>query len=109
MCGIAGTYGFGADTEGIARRMSSALAHRGPDGERLFVDDRPGVAHRRLAVIAREHGAQPMTSADGRYTIVYNGETYNCLGLRAELEELGHTCRTGSDTEVLLEAQAEWG
>ncbi|HEX7350156.1 asparagine synthase (glutamine-hydrolyzing) [Brachybacterium sp.] len=109
MCGIAGTYGFGADTEGIARRMSGALAHRGPDGEGLFVDDRTGLAHRRLAIIDREHGAQPMTTADGRYTIIYNGETYNYLDLRAELEGLGHTFRTDSDTEVLLEAHAEWG
>ncbi|WP_114855277.1 asparagine synthase (glutamine-hydrolyzing) [Brachybacterium sp. YJGR34] len=109
MCGIAGTYGFGADTEGIARRMSSALAHRGPDGEGLFVDGPAGLAHRRLSIIDREHGAQPMTTADGRYTIVYNGETYNYLALREELEELGHTFRTVSDTEVLLEAHAEWG
>ena len=109
MCGIAGTYGFGAETEGIARRMSGALAHRGPDGEGLFVGDQAGLAHRRLAIIDREHGAQPMTTADGRYTIIYNGETYNYLDLRAELEELGHTFRTDSDTEVLLEAHAEWG
>ena len=109
MCGIAGTYGFGADTEDIARRMSGALAHRGPDGEGLFVDDRTGLAHRRLAIIDREHGAQPMTTADGRYTIIYNGETYNYLDLRAELEELGRTFRTDSDTEVLLQAHAEWG
>ncbi|MDN5599067.1 MAG: asparagine synthase (glutamine-hydrolyzing) [Brachybacterium sp.] len=109
MCGIAGTYGFGADTEGIARRMSGALAHRGPDGEGLFVDDRTALAHRRLAIIDREHGAQPMTTADGRYTIIYNGETYNYLELRAELEQLGHSFRTDSDTEVLLEAHAEWG
>ena len=109
MCGIAGNYGFGADTEGIARRMSSALAHRGPDGEGLFVDGQTGLAHRRLAIIDREHGAQPMTTADGRYTIIYNGETYNYLELRAELEQLGHSFRTDSDTEVLLEAHAEWG
>src|SRR5690606_19355154 len=67
------------------------------------------LAHRRLAIIDREHGAQPMTTADGRYTIIYNGETYNYLELRAELEELGRTFRTDSDTEVLLEAHAEWG
>ncbi|MGO2584197.1 MAG: asparagine synthase (glutamine-hydrolyzing) [Brachybacterium tyrofermentans] len=109
MCGISGSYGFGADTEGIARRMNSALAHRGPDGEGLFVDGETGLAHRRLSIIDVAGGAQPMTTADGRYTIVYNGETYNYLPLRAELEELGHTFRTDSDTEVLLEAHAEWG
>ena len=109
MCGISGSYGFGADTEGIARRMNSALAHRGPDGEGIFVDGETGLAHRRLAIIDVAGGAQPMTSADGRYTIVYNGETYNYLELRDELEALGHTFRTDSDTEVLLEAHAEWG
>ncbi|MDN5686330.1 MAG: asparagine synthase (glutamine-hydrolyzing) [Brachybacterium sp.] len=109
MCGISGSYGFGVDAEGIARRMNSALAHRGPDGEGLFTDGQTSLAHRRLAIIDREHGAQPMTTADGRYTIVYNGETYNYLELRAELEGLGRTFRTDSDTEVLLQAHAEWG
>ncbi|GAA1488547.1 asparagine synthase (glutamine-hydrolyzing) [Brachybacterium sacelli] len=109
MCGISGSYGFGADSEGIARRMNSALAHRGPDGEGLFVDGQTALAHRRLSIIDVAGGAQPMTTADGRYTIVYNGETYNYLELRAELESLGHTFRTASDTEVLLEAHAEWG
>ncbi|WP_193104211.1 asparagine synthase (glutamine-hydrolyzing) [Brachybacterium sp. FME24] len=109
MCGISGSYGFGADTEGIARRMNSALAHRGPDGEGIFVAGQAGLAHRRLSIIDIAGGAQPMTTQDGRYTIVYNGETYNYLDLRAELQELGHTFRTESDTEVLLEAHAEWG
>ena len=109
MCGIAGTYGFGDLTEDIARRMNCALAHRGPDGEGIHVSGDVGLAHRRLSIIDREHGAQPMTTADGRYTIVYNGETYNYLPLREELEGLGHQFRTASDTEVLLEAHAQWG
>ena len=109
MCGISGSYGFGADTEDIARRMNAALAHRGPDGEGLFLSGRAGLAHRRLAIIDIAGGAQPMTTEDGRYTIVYNGEVYNYLDLRAELEALGRSFRTDSDTEVLLQAHAEWG
>ncbi|MGY5763846.1 asparagine synthase (glutamine-hydrolyzing) [Brachybacterium sp. DNPG3] len=109
MCGISGSYGFGAETEGIARRMNDALAHRGPDGEGIAVVGSAGLAHRRLSIIDREHGAQPMTTDDGRYTIVYNGEVYNYLDLRTELESLGHAFHTVSDTEVLLHAHAEWG
>lgn len=77
MCGISGSYGFGADTEDIARRMNACLAHRGPDGEGVFFSGRTGLAHRRLAIIDRAGGDQPMTTADGRYTIIYNGEVYN--------------------------------
>jgi asparagine synthase (glutamine-hydrolysing) len=109
MCGISGSFGLGADTEAIARRMNAALAHRGPDGEGIQVQGSAGLAHRRLSIIDRDHGAQPMTTADGRYTIVYNGEVYNYLELRAELEAAGRTFRTDSDTEVLLEAHAAWG
>lgn len=109
MCGISGSYGFGADTEDIARRMNACLAHRGPDGEGVFFSGRTGLAHRRLAIIDRAGGDQPMTTADGRYTIIYNGEVYNYLELRAELEAAGRTFATDSDTEVLLQAHAEWG
>ena len=109
MCGISGSYGFGAGTEDIARRMNACLAHRGPDGEGLFLSGSTGLAHRRLAIIDRESGDQPMTTADGRHTIVYNGEVYNYLELRAELEATGRTFATDSDTEVLLQAHAAWG
>jgi asparagine synthase (glutamine-hydrolysing) len=109
MCGISGSFGFGAGTEAIAQQMNAVLAHRGPDGEGLLVQGSAGLAHRRLSIIDRDHGAQPMTTADGRYTIVYNGEVYNYLDLRSELEAEGRTFRTDSDTEVLLEAHAAWG
>lgn len=109
MCGISGSYGFGADTEAIARRMNACLAHRGPDGEGIHVAGSAGLAHRRLAIIARESGDQPMTTADGEHTIVYNGEVYNYLELRSELEEAGRSFATESDTEVLLQAHAAWG
>jgi asparagine synthase (glutamine-hydrolysing) len=89
--------------------MNDSQQHRGPDGEGLFTDDLVGLAHRRLSIIDRAHGQQPMASADGRYTLAYNGEVYNYLDLRAELEGLGHTFATDSDTEVVLQAFAEWG
>jgi asparagine synthase (glutamine-hydrolysing) len=109
MCGISGSFGLGADTEAVAQRMNAALAHRGPDGQGIHVRGSAGLAHRRLSIIDRDHGAQPMTTADGRFTIVYNGEVYNHLALRAELEAEGRSFRTDSDTEVLLEAHAAWG
>src|SRR5690625_5639177 len=95
MCGISGSYGFGAATEDITRRMNAALAHRGPDGEGVFHSGQSGLAHRRLSILDIEHGAQPMTTQDGRFTIVYNGEVYNYLELRSEehtseLQSRGH-------------------
>lgn len=107
MCGIAGIIGK-AD-EGLIQSMTRLLAHRGPDGEGYYLE--PGVAlgHRRLSIIDLETGQQPMTSADGRYTIVFNGEIYGFLELRRELESRGVRFRTRSDTEVLLEAYATWG
>lgn len=108
MCGIAGYFGFMAD-EALLQRMNDVQRHRGPDGEGVFIDGLAGLAHRRLSIIDVAHGQQPMSTPDGRYTIVYNGEVYNYLDLRAELETAGHTFTTDSDTEVVLEAFAEWG
>lgn len=108
MCGIAGYHGLEAD-EALLRRMNDAQEHRGPDGDGVFTDGLVGFAHRRLSIIDRAHGEQPMTTADGRYTIAYNGEVYNYLALRAELEAAGRTFETDCDTEVVLQAFAEWG
>ncbi len=108
MCGIAGYHGLPAD-EGLLQRMNDCQRHRGPDGEGVHTDGPCGLAHRRLSIIDVAHGQQPMTTADGRYTIVYNGEVYNYLDLRGELEGLGRTFTTDSDTEVVLQAFAEWG
>jgi asparagine synthase (glutamine-hydrolysing) len=92
--------------------MTDALAHRGPDGEGLWVDEDAGVAlgHRRLAIIDLSVAAgQPMLSGSGRYAITYNGEIYNYRELRAELEMAGVRFRSQSDPEVLVEACAAWG
>ena len=108
MCGIAGYYGFDGDAA-LLERMALEQHHRGPDDARTFIDNPVGLAHQRLVILDREGGAQPMTSADGRYVLAYNGEVYNYRELRAELAELSRTFATQSDTEVVLQSFAEWG
>lgn len=112
MCGVAGVLHLDGAPAGAVplRRMTDAIAHRGPDGEGQTVDGPVGLGHRRLAVIdLSAAGRQPMQTADGRYTISYNGEVYNFAELRTELEALGHRFRSRTDSEVVLEAWAEWG
>ena len=92
--------------------MTASLVHRGPDGEGLWHDRSKAVylGHRRLSIIDLAGGAQPMWSADGNYGVVFNGEIYNHLVLRRELEKEGHVFKTDhSDTEVLLHGFREWG
>ncbi len=112
MCGIAGAL----DRSGapvpidLLRRMSDAIAHRGPDGEGQYADGPVGLANRRLAIIdPRPDGNQPMFDASGNYAITYNGELYNFRELRVELERLGRRFCTNTDTEVALNAYAAWG
>lgn len=108
MCGIAGIIGKNAD-EAVVKKMTDAIAHRGPDGEGFF--NAPGIAlgHRRLKIIdLTDNARQPMTTADGRYTIIFNGEVYNYLELRREIEGQ-FSWRSTSDTEVILNSYALWG
>ncbi|MCX6957702.1 MAG: asparagine synthase (glutamine-hydrolyzing) [Verrucomicrobiae bacterium] len=110
MCGIAGFIGSGSRE--VLERMTRALAHRGPDAEGFFVEEKSGVnfGHRRLAIVDLVDGAQPMTTADGELVIVFNGEIYNHAELRAELVGKGYFFQTNhSDTEVLLYGYREWG
>jgi asparagine synthase (glutamine-hydrolysing) len=111
MCGLAGMAR--RDPGGVSRealhRMASALRHRGPDGYGLFVGRRVGLAHTRLSIIDVAGGAQPMTNEDGTLVIAYNGEVYNYLELRGELEDRGHVFRSNTDTEVLVHGFEEWG
>ena len=117
MCGIVGILdqhqqNTESELKSIANRMADSIAHRGPDSEGSWVDADAGIAfaHRRLAIIDLSvEGNQPMSSSDGRYVIVFNGEIYNFQELRTDLETLGHNFRSNSDTEVLLEAISEWG
>jgi asparagine synthase (glutamine-hydrolysing) len=111
MCGLAGLLrldGAPAD-RALLERMNSRLAHRGPDGAGLLCQGPLGLAHRRLSIIDLATGDQPMIREDLGRAIVFNGEIYNYLELRAELLAKGHAFRTTSDTEVLLVAHAAWG
>jgi asparagine synthase (glutamine-hydrolysing) len=111
MCGIAGLLRFdGLPADGtLLERMIEVAHHRGPDDTGRMLLGPVGLAHKRLAIIdLNPRGRQPMVYA-GRYWIVYNGEVYNYVELRAELERLGHAFCTTSDTEVILAAYAEWG
>jgi asparagine synthase (glutamine-hydrolysing) len=112
MCGIAGLIQLdGAPVSPVTlQRMTDAIRHRGPDGEGHWIEGEVGFGHRRLAIIdLSPAGHQPMISADQRYLLNYNGEIYNFRELRAELEALGHQFRSRTDSEVVLEALAEWG
>ena len=112
MCGIAGLINLDGSpvSPAILKRMTDAVAHRGPDGEGQWVEGNVGLGHRRLAIIDLSPlGHQPMVSADHRYLLTYNGEIYNYRELRTELEAKGYWFRSQTDSEVLLNALAEWG
>jgi len=115
MCGIAGLWSPTPLAEGEAvvghlARMARALRHRGPDDSGTWSDGTVGLAHTRLAIIdLTPTGRQPMSDERERASIVYNGECYNFLTLRRELEAKGHRFRGGSDTEVILRGYLEWG
>jgi asparagine synthase (glutamine-hydrolysing) len=105
MCGIAGFTTIRAspdDPRELIRQMAQSLRPRGPDGDGYDADSCVTLGHRRLSIIDLEGGAQPMSTEDGRYCIVYNGEIYNYIELRRDLEARGCVFRTTSDTEVLL-------
>ena len=113
MCGIAGivdlTGGAGSPPRDALLRMAGALKHRGPDEFGIYRGARAGLAHARLAIIDLATGQQPLANEDDTLWIVFNGEIFNYVELRAELERLGHRFRTGSDTEVIVHAWEAWG
>ncbi len=108
MCGIAGIAGRTAPDDATLRRMAGAMAHRGPDAQGTWSDDACGLAFRRLSIIdLDDRSNQPLHL--GRHHLVFNGEVYDYLERRAELEALGHRFVTEGDAEVLLHAWAQWG
>ena len=92
-----------------ARKALDSIAHRGPDAAGEWTEGEVFLGHRRLSIIDLASGAQPMSSADGRYVVVFNGEIYNFQELRAALAHEGVRFRTQSDTEVLVEGYVHWG
>ena len=112
MCGIAGATinMLGTNPEETLERMNAVMIHRGPDMGSLYTDSLMGLCHRRLSIIdLSEDGKQPMVSPDGRYIIVFNGEIYNFMALREQLEDKGYQFKTQTDTEVLMILYAEYG
>ncbi|MHC2461138.1 asparagine synthase (glutamine-hydrolyzing) [Bradyrhizobium embrapense] len=111
MCGIFGLVGKTGPVDARqVDQMTDLVAHRGPDGRGVRVNGNVGMGHRRLAIIdLTDDGAQPMRDRRLPIWITYNGEIYNYVELRTELEALGYTFHTASDTEVLLTAYVCWG
>ena len=111
MCGIVGWYrrdGLAVTPE-VIRSQCNTIVHRGPDDEGILTDGDLGMGMRRLSIIDVAGGHQPIHTEDGRHSIVFNGEIYNHLQLRAELQRTGYRFRTRSDTETILIAYREWG
>ncbi len=112
MCGIVGLIlpAGSPVSPVILQKMTDTIAHRGPDGEGRWIEDNVGLGHRRLAIIDPGPGGhQPMISTDQRYVLTYNGEIYNFVQLRTELERVGYHFRSLTDSEVVLNALAHWG
>ena len=112
MCGICGVLNFeGREvSSALLKKMTDSIAHRGPDGEGWYQSKGLGFGHRRLAIVDLSPlGHQPMVTQDGRYALTYNGEIYNFREIRADLVSKSHSFRSQTDSEVVLNAWAEWG
>jgi asparagine synthase (glutamine-hydrolysing) len=113
VCGIAGRINYVSErpvSPSLVQGMCDLLAHRGPDGSGIWTSGHAGLGHRRLAIIdLSDAGKQPMSTSDGQVWLTFNGEIYNFLELRAELESRGHRFRSQTDSEVILYAYREYG
>ena len=107
MCGIAGIQGLKND--GLLKVFSEEMEHRGPDGEGFYFGETVSLMNRRLAIIDRKGGNQPIYNEDKSVVVVYNGEIYNYRELRKELEKKGHVFSTHSDTEIIVHGYEQWG
>ena len=112
MCGICGQFNF-RDSAPVARRdievMTRTIVHRGPDDEGYYIKGPIGLGFRRLSIIDLGGGHQPMSDREETVWVVFNGEIYNFLEVRSELEDHGHVFRTNSDTEVIVHGYKQWG
>lgn len=110
MCGFVGFTGTDEQSELVLTAMMNRIIHRGPDMGGQHIVDNVALGFRRLSILdLSEAGAQPMSSDDGKVTIVFNGEIYNFQELRAELEAAGYAFHCNADTEVLVHGYEEWG
>src|ERR1043165_5269312 len=112
MCGIAGMVagpGSATPSPETLRTMLGMIRYRGPDGHGIYVDDRAALGQARLSIIDLSGGSQPMCNEDGTLWIVFNGEIFNYIELRDELERLGHRFATRSDTETIIHGFEQWG
>ncbi len=113
MCGIAGIFNqkrnLSQNETALLREMADALVHRGPDEEGFYSSGPVGFAHRRLSIIDIQSGQQPMVHSESGVCLLYNGEVFNYIELRAELKLKGHRFHTDSDTEVVLQAYLAYG
>ena len=109
MCGIVG-FCSEEENKGITiKKMADRIIHRGPDQEGYYIDEHIALGHRRLSIIDLDNGTQPMFSEDNNLVLVFNGEIYNYIELKEELEKKNYTFKTNSDTEVLLHGYEAWG
>lgn len=111
MCGIAGIVDYSESpiAHDLVENMTTALAHRGPDGFGYLRERDVSFGHRRLSIIDLESGGQPITNEDDSVQVIFNGEIYNFIELREQLTSLGHIFKTRSDTEVIVHAYEQWG
>ncbi len=111
MCGISGIFHLNGQPveKNDIETMNQTMIHRGPDGQGIFTQAEIGLGHRRLSIIDLEAGKQPMSNADGSIQVVFNGEIYNYLELKKELEAKGYQFRTRSDTESIIYAYEAYG
>ncbi|HKK42822.1 MAG TPA: asparagine synthase (glutamine-hydrolyzing) [Bacteroidales bacterium] len=112
MCGIVGIYNNSVrmqDSESLLKRMLERISYRGPDESGIYLNKHVALGSVRLSIIDIKTGQQPLSSADGKYWIVFNGEIFNYIELKAELLKLGYAFRTECDTEVLLNAYLAFG